>query len=167
VNIREPMPSWTCSQTDQSWRAGGGSAVGPVQLVGQRAPITPALVEPGEDESAPGGDGDRVQRQPVPVSPQVRQERRGAQHPVQAAGPAVVRAADRADRAATALRVRRRLGSGHRDRPATAVPAKVVKAGQGAAGAILKPMPEKPVRAVVPGTDNNVPPGGLRRRRHF
>ena len=43
-----------------------------------------------------------MQRQPVAVAAQFRQERRGAQRPVEAVGPAVVRAADRGARAAAA-----------------------------------------------------------------
>ena len=71
-------------------RVGGEPAVGPVQLGRPAGASRPGLgIEPGEDEPAPGGDGDRVQRQPVTVAAQLRQERRGAQRPVKAVGPAV------------------------------------------------------------------------------
>ena len=120
--VADPVPGAQLGQ-----RVGGEPAVGPGQLGLQRGAVR---AEPGEHESAPGGDGDRVQREASGVAAQLGQERRGAQRPVQAVGPAVVGAADRAAGAAAARRARRGLGSGHRDQPRAAVPAQVVEPGQ-------------------------------------
>ncbi len=45
-------------------RVGGESVICPVELVlqGPAVGVSARRTEPGEDETAPGGDGDRVQR---------------------------------------------------------------------------------------------------------
>src|SRR5262249_17155273 len=86
-------------------------------------------LEPGEDEAAPGVDVYRVQRERGTGAAEVGQERGGPERSVEAGGPGVVRASDRAGETAAGTGVQ---GCGlavfWRHQPRASVPAQIVEA---------------------------------------